>query len=432
MRRHEHTHPWITFDARKLHNKSELWALLGECQSKCEHIAGVPLRPDVAEELHRIYLAKGAFATTAIEGNTLSEGEVLKVLAGELKLPPSREYLKQEVDNVAAAFNSIYEQIKESALPEMSVDELKKLNRCILNGLSLEPGVVPGEIRSHDVGVSRYRGAPPGDCQFLLERMINWLRNGTEFQLSHDMSMMAGVMQAIMAHLYLAWIHPFGDGNGRTARLVEYRILLKCGVPSPAVHLLSNHYNLTRAEYYRQLDGASASGGNYLPFFEYALRGFVDGLREQITHIRKFQLEVIWRNYVHELFGERKSDVDRRRRDLVLALGDKKEAVRVGQISALNTRMALHYGHASRMVLNRDLNELKRMGLIERSVAGSRARTEVVEAFLPFRLPGRGPSPQAAEPQADRSDGDSAGVADSDQRELVTTESPAPGSPIFE
>jgi len=63
--------------------------------------------------MHQLYLAKGALATTAIEGNTLSESEVLRVLTGELKLPPSREYLKQEIDNVAEAFNKIYRQIQE-------------------------------------------------------------------------------------------------------------------------------------------------------------------------------------------------------------------------------------------------------------------------------------------------------------------------------
>ncbi len=386
MRRYEKSHPWIKFSAAKIENKPRLWALLGECQSKCEHIGGVPLRPDVAMKMHKLYLAKGAFATTAIEGNTLSEEEVLKVLSGELTLPHSREYLQQEVENVASAFDSIYQQIKDNSLPEMTVNELKNLNKCVLNGLALEQGVVPGEIRTHEVGVFRYRGAPAQDCQYLLERTITWLRESAEFQHGRDMTIMDGIVKAIMGHLYLAWIHPFGDGNGRTARLVEYRILLKCGVPSPAVHLLSNHYNLTRAEYYRQLDLASSSGGNYLPFVEYALQGFVDGLREQIRYIRTFQLEVVWRNYVHELFGIRKSDVDRRRRDLVLALGDKREPVRMSNVHTLSSQMGMHYGNRNRMILNRDLNELKTMGLVERTPSGSRAKLEIVEAFLPFRL----------------------------------------------
>src|SRR4030065_2907005 len=90
------------------------------------------------------------------------------------------------------------------------------------------------------------------------------------------------IIKAVIAHLYFEWIHPFGDGNGRTGRLVEFQILVSSGVPPPAAPLLSNHYNLTRSAYYRELNLASRSGGDVIPFVCYAAEGFVDGLREQI------------------------------------------------------------------------------------------------------------------------------------------------------
>ena len=70
---------------------------------------------------------------------------------------------------------------------------------------------------------------------------------------------------AVYAHLYIAWLHPFGDGNGRTARLLDllfqFLILARSGMaPLPAAHLLSNHYNLTRDQYYRELAKASSTG----------------------------------------------------------------------------------------------------------------------------------------------------------------------------
>lgn len=384
MRRYEETHPWLTFCVPQLARANpRLWAQLGECQSKCEHIAGVPLRPDVAMNLHRVYIAKGALATTAIEGNTLSEQEVLKVLDGTLKLPPSREYLKQEVDNVATAFGKIWDQVVSSTLPPLSVAEFEAMNAQILDSLSLAEEVVPGKIRTYDVGVSRYRAVPAEDCAYLLDRLAKWI-DGPELQGPADMKIMHGVIRAVIAHLYFAWIHPFGDGNGRTARLIEYRILLACGVPSPAVHLLSNHYNLTRTEYYRQLDRASGSKGEYLPFVEYAVQGFVDGLRQQLAEIREFQLDVIWRNYVHELFGDRKGEIDSRRRRLVLALSETTERVKMAKIMKL-PGVPTDYLGATRMVLNRDLNELKKMGLVTRTRQGSKANKQIVEAFLPFR-----------------------------------------------
>src|SRR6185437_1256822 len=97
------------------------------------------------------------------------------------------------------------------------------------------------------------------------------------------------LFKAILAHLYIAWIHPFGDGNGRTARLVEFQILMQSGVPYPACHLLSNHYNKTRIRYYAELDRSSKAEEGVLSFIEYAVQGFVDGLREQVSYIRDCQ-----------------------------------------------------------------------------------------------------------------------------------------------
>jgi Fic family protein len=146
--------------------------------------------------------------------------------------------------------------------------------------------VVPGKLREHSVLVGRYRGAPAEDCEYLLDRFCQWL-NGPDFAApSDDLTVVTALLKAITAHLYLAWIHPFGDGNGRTARLLEFLILVGADVPAVSTHLLSNHYNLTRSAYYRELGNASRTGGNLLPFIWYAVEGFRDGLRDQ--------LEAIW------------------------------------------------------------------------------------------------------------------------------------------
>jgi len=55
-RTYERTHPWLRFSLDLRQAPAQLWILLGECRSKCEHIAGMPLRPDVADRLHLLYL----------------------------------------------------------------------------------------------------------------------------------------------------------------------------------------------------------------------------------------------------------------------------------------------------------------------------------------------------------------------------------------
>ncbi|MFO1464156.1 MAG: Fic family protein [bacterium] len=362
----------------------KLWLLLGEAASKCEHIAGVPLRPGTAEQLHRLYLAKGAAATTAIEGNSLTESEVLKYLEGRLKLPPSKEYLTQEIDNIVSAFNHIGRQIQNNDLI-LTSEKIREYNRLVLANLPLGKDIFAGELRTHSVVVGNvYRGAPPQDCQYLLDRLCDWLE-GPDFKAPSGLELVWAILKAVVAHLYLEWIHPFGDGNGRTGRLLEFHILLSAGIPSPSAHLLSNHYNQTRSEYYRQLDHASKSGGNLVPFLEYAIQGFVDGLKEQIQVIRDQQWDVVWRNYVHELFRDKTSASDIRRRHLILDLGTHSQAVPISKLTELTPRIAKAYALKSSKTLQRDLAELERMGLLARLPEGVIATRETILAFLPWR-----------------------------------------------
>jgi Fic family protein len=386
MRTYERTHPWITFsiDLQKAH--PNLWIALGECKSKCEHIAGVPLPPEMRQELHSLYLAKGVNATTTIEGNTLTEDEVLKQIDGELELPPSREYLKQETQNIIDECNSILEHIKAGEQLILTVDRIKEINRKVLNELRLKSGVIAGEIRDYSVGVeiARYRGAPPEDCEYLVGKLCDWLNSPT-FDPTPGNEIIYATLKSILAHLYLAWIHPFGDGNGRTARLIEFQILISSGVPAPAAHLLSNHYNQTRSEYYLQLDKSSKSGGEVLPFISYAVEGFRDGLLLQLEIIKYMQLDVMWRDYVYDAFRNKTTQASGRRRRLLLDLSSQAEPVPVSEISGISRRLAIEYASKTKKTINRDINVLDSMGLIEISEKGIKARKEIILKMLPIK-----------------------------------------------
>ncbi|MCX6865064.1 MAG: Fic family protein, partial [Verrucomicrobia bacterium] len=152
-----------------------------------------------------------------------------------------------------------------------------------------------------------------------------------------------------------------------------------------AAHLFSNHYNQTRAAYYQQLDYASKSGGDIVPFVGYAVRGLVDGLREQLEKIWEQQWDVVWRNFVHERFQSRNSPTDARQRHVALDLGDGGEWVEVRKVAELTPRLAKAYAGKTAKTLQRDLNALVEMGLIARDGRKVRARREVILAFLPLR-----------------------------------------------
>jgi Fic family protein len=385
VRTYESSHPWLTFTATDVNSVlPRQWMLLGEARSKCEHLAGAPLQPRVARELHQVTLVKGAVATTAIEGNTLTEEQARGILEGSFTAPPSRHYQEQEVRNVLEALTAIERRIGDGEEICLSRDLVCELHRQVLQGTDEAPDAVPGEVRTHSVVVGAYRGAPAEDCAYLLDRLTEWLDGPTFRHDDPEIQFALTVAKAVYAHLYLAWIHPFADGNGRTARLVEFLILATCGlVPVPAAHLLSNHYNLTRDRYYRELARASEAR-DALGFLHYAIEGFVDGLREVIEMVREQQIRIAWVNYVHERLAEApRSKATDRQRVLVLDMPMTGPVPRA-ELTGLSPRVARLYAAAGPRTLSRDLNHLVELGLIARDGSGYAARSDVVLAFRPL------------------------------------------------
>jgi Fic family protein len=387
-RTYAQTHPWIAFTVDLRQDDVEFWALLGEARSKIEHLRSVFLSPESTRRLHQLYLAKGVHATTAIEGNTLSEEEALQVVDGRtLDLPPSRAYLELELRNIIKAWEQIEGIHLDGKTQSLTSPVICEYNRMVLDNLELEDGVVPGNVRGHSVGVGRYRGAPHEDCEFLLDRLCGWLDSDAFSPPDLTWVWPYAVVKAAVAHLYLAWIHAFGDGNGRTARLVELQVLVSAGIPTPATHLLSNHYNRTRNEYYRQLEYASESGGDIFPFVKYAVRGFVEGLREQLEIILKQQFEDRWEQFVYQSFGEAQTPAARRQRQLVLDLSKELEPVRKLRLPYVSPELAAAYAKKTGKTLTRDVNVLREMGLIEfvreAEGVGFRAKKSRILAFLP-------------------------------------------------
>jgi Fic family protein len=388
-RQYRETHPWITFRLDLEKAPWTLWNNLGEAHSKCRHLARTPLPPALARRMEQVYLAKGARASAAIEGNSLNEEQAVAAVEGHLELPQSQEYLRQELENVIAALAGIEAEVHRDGHFELTPEKLRELNRTVLSDLVVEDHVVPGELRTSGIAVgTAYRGAPARDCEFLVQTMCDWL-NGPDFRpdgKNHARDFLHAFLRAVVAHVYIAWIHPFGDGNGRTARLVEFGILTAAGMPSVAAHLLSNHYNATRTNYYRRLDHASRSGGDLIPFLDYAAEGFVGELQQQLNDVHELIVQATWVNYVHSRFPD-PTLTARRQRTLVLALPPDRFVPRA-KLPTLTPELAEAYATKQAKTVTRDLNALEGLELIDRGSQGVRARREVMMSFMPRVAPG--------------------------------------------
>ena len=387
--RYEDTHQWLTFQYAPRVNL--LWAKLGEAFSKNQHLAGIPLPPALAAHLASVVLTKGALATNAIEGNTLSEEEADAIINEGRKLPPSQEYLETEIRNVVDALTAIDQSGREGNSFRLSEAWIKEQNERVLNGLEHDDHVVPGEYTTSSLLVGNvYRGAPPEDLPYLMDRLCTWLNESfivpsQDSSQSDDMRFYNAMFAALLAHLYFVWIHPFGDGNGRTARLVEVAILAHSGVvPWIASNLLSDHYNRTRPRYYARL--AAASRDDDLDgFIQYAVEGYVDMLREQIDTVKEHQVRTAWTNYVHERLQDQPSGAAKdRRRELVLSLPIHQETPKKS-MRHLTAHLAELYAGKGDRTIARDLNAMENLGLVEERENGYRPCAFIMNAFMPLQ-----------------------------------------------
>jgi Fic family protein len=351
-------YPHLMFSSSQWNLSSHSLILLGQCVAYTKALSNTPIMPQFYKELMKLALRKGAQATTAIEGNTLSEEEIAKLQAGE-KLPPSKEYQAIEVNNILNAFNELLvETVYDNKEQLITPDLLLRFHKLVGQNLGEHFNAIPGRFRNNDVVVGTYRCPDHRDVLPLVEKYCNWLRDEFKFETGKQ-PFNEIIIQAIVAHVYLEWIHPFGDGNGRTGRLLEFYILSRGGNPDITLHILSNHYNNTRPAYYRQLDKASKTN-SLSEFIEYALTGFRDGLQQTIEKIQASQLLNAWQKYVYDKFDDiaiGQKQVFKRRRTLGLEIPiDKKFSFE--EISELNIKLARLYSNISSKTLERDLEEL--------------------------------------------------------------------------
>lgn len=357
---------------------------LGQCDAIIQGISNTPLLPEYHRRLLQVSLSKGAQATTAIEGNTLTDEEIEAVAAGR-PLPPSKEYQEIEVRNILEAFNALLTDVATSDRAEqVSADLLKRFHTMIGSGLGSHFDAIPGQFRTDNRTVGPYRTPDHEDVPELVDRLCAWLTKEFHFQTGQTFA--EAVIQAIVTHVYIEWIHPFADGNGRTGRLVEFYILLRAGNPDIASHILSNFYNETRSEYYRQIDLANKKR-DLTDFIGYAVQGFRDGLLRTLKMIQTNQFEITWRKLIYDRFADKKftkKTVYSRQRQLALAL-PTDASLSEEQIQTLNPDLARIYAALSPRTLKRDLEELLVLEILIRIDDRFRANTGLLKGQVPQR-----------------------------------------------
>jgi len=271
----------------------------------------------------------------------------------------------------------------------LSPELIERFNHFVGKNLGDQFQSIPGKFRApgHNVVVGGYRPPLGEDVAPLMVRFCEWMRDAFRYEEGKQ-SFQDQVIQAIVAHVYIAMIHPFGDGNGRTARLIEFYILLRAGLPDMASHILSNHYNDTRQEYYRQLDQCVRER-DLSGFIRYAVLGFRDGLKGVLDIVQANLLEMSWYKFIYDSLDSQKAKgktraIVKRRRTLALQFPVDRWHT-PDDLVVSSGLLAKEYATLSPTTLMRDLAELERLELIVKEKGRYKGNIEIMRGYLPMR-----------------------------------------------
>lgn len=193
--------------------------------------------------LRRVNRIKSIQSSLAIENNTLSLEQVTDVIDGKRVLGP-----ESDIVAVKNAFE-VYKKLSE--FDPYSLNDLKKAHGIMMGGLLLGAG----ELRTDSVGVFNEQGkvihvAPPQEMvPELMKQLFDWLSNSKANML----------IRSSVFHYEFEFIHPFGDGNGRTGRLWQ-TALLASWKPVFEWIPIESIIKDNQEEYYRAISLSTAEG----------------------------------------------------------------------------------------------------------------------------------------------------------------------------
>jgi Fic family protein len=196
--------------------------------------------------LRRLAAAEATVGSTSIEGYGASLADTVEILAGRHPSGAS-----DETQRIIAAYAQAMDRVAVLADDnrfEWSPQTMLDLHFLVCHP---QPQASPGRWRDGPVIVTRglgrdpYRPPPSSDVPALVNEVANWLGSG-------DVSRHP-VVRAAMAHLNLVSIHPFRDGNGRVARIVQSLVLVKEGLLRPELVSIEPYLGRHTSEYYAVL-----------------------------------------------------------------------------------------------------------------------------------------------------------------------------------
>ena len=264
----------------------EVIGLIDQLRDAMRHRVAEPRR--WARSLRRMALARAVQGSNSIEGYNASLDDVAAAVDGEPVLDANAE-----TQAALTGYRDAMTYVLQIAQDGAPIDEglLKALHfMMIKHDISKGPGRWrPGEIyvRREETNEIVYTGPDADDLPNLIASMLEELERSTEPVL----------VRAAMAHLNLAMIHPYRDGNGRMARCLQTLVLARERIVAPVFSSIEEYLGRNTQDYYDVLAevgrGAWHPENDARPWVEFCLTAHY---RQARTHLRRIEeIEELWR-----------------------------------------------------------------------------------------------------------------------------------------
>ena len=189
-----------------------------------EHLRRLEIRASTPQpvflQLKQVFHLLESLASARIEGNHTTLADYIESKVAR-PVSPGKSDTIQEIANIETAMEHV-----EGALdPGQPISEhlIRELHAMTVDSLVREGDRTPGAYRAGPVSIAKADHLPPEalHVQTYMEELVAFV--------NRDDPPKYDLMKVALAHHRFAWIHPFGNGNGRVVRLLTYALLIKYG-----------------------------------------------------------------------------------------------------------------------------------------------------------------------------------------------------------
>lgn len=255
---------------------------IGQVEAAKEVIVNAPLVPDFEKEFQTDAIVRAVYHGTHIEGNDLTLTQTKQILEGESIFARDRDV--QEVINYRNVVK-IIDELSESKA-EYNLQSLLNIHAAVVYNLvdPAKAGVLRSTqviIREEGTGKVIFTPPPPIEVPYLLQDVYAWLNDETAKEI-HP------VIRAAILHYVMVAIHPFVEGNGRTARAFTSLVMHREDYNVKKFFAIEEHFDHDLSAYYDafyKVDNQSPNIGerDLTPWVEY----FTESLAIELNKIKE-------------------------------------------------------------------------------------------------------------------------------------------------